>query len=60
MKRDETNLGELLVKTGKSITDRKKNLDEFKVKIKSLKDRWDVLCPDFYNWFLSYRKQLFI
>ena len=32
--------------------------DDFKVKLESLKDCLDVLCPDFYNWFL--RKQLFM
>ena len=34
--------------------------DDFEGKLNSLKDRWNVLCPGFYDWFHAKRKQTFI
>ena len=34
--------------------------NDFCVKLESLKDRWESLCPNFFQWFLSKRKSLFL
>ena len=34
--------------------------DDFNVKIESLKERWESLCPEFFNLFNRNRKSLFI
>ena len=34
--------------------------NDFEVKLMSLEQRWESLCPGFYNWFVQKRKQFFI
>jgi len=36
-----------------------KDMEDFNVKLVSLKERWESLCPNFYDWFLKRRKEKF-
>ena len=34
--------------------------DDFNAKLDSLEDQWEVLCPEFHQWFVRDRKSLFL
>ena len=34
--------------------------DDFNIKLQSLKDRWESLCPGFFNWFKKTRVSQFL
>ena len=36
------------------------DIEDFNVKLDSLQTKWESLCPNFFNWFFSKRKSLFI
>ena len=36
------------------------NKDDFDIKLLSLQEKWDALCPGFFSWFQKRRSSLFV